>query len=77
MDEADVLGDRIAIMADGSLKCCGRLIRSNIPLYTEYYSLICLFFVIKAIEGINFYMQQLYRETLYVITSSSINPKRP
>lgn len=23
MDEADVLGDRIAIMADGSLKCCG------------------------------------------------------
>ncbi|KAF9597369.1 hypothetical protein IFM89_017715 [Coptis chinensis] len=24
MDEADVLGDRIAIMANGSLKCCGR-----------------------------------------------------
>lgn len=23
MDEADVLGDRIAIMADGELKCCG------------------------------------------------------
>ncbi len=22
-DEADVLGDRIAIMADGGLKCCG------------------------------------------------------
>lgn len=24
MDEAEVLGDRIAIMANGSLKCCGR-----------------------------------------------------
>lgn len=23
MDEADLLGDRIAIMADGELKCCG------------------------------------------------------
>jgi ATP-binding cassette subfamily A (ABC1) protein 3 len=23
MDEADVLGDRIAIMAEGALKCCG------------------------------------------------------
>uniref|UniRef100_A0A804HMU4 ABC transporter domain-containing protein n=1 Tax=Musa acuminata subsp. malaccensis TaxID=214687 RepID=A0A804HMU4_MUSAM len=24
MDEADVLGDRIAIMANGRLRCCGR-----------------------------------------------------
>lgn len=24
MDEADVLGDRIAIMSNGSLRCCGR-----------------------------------------------------
>lgn len=23
MDEADLLGDRIAIMADGQIKCCG------------------------------------------------------
>jgi hypothetical protein len=23
MDEADLLGDRIAIMADGEVKCCG------------------------------------------------------
>lgn len=23
MDEADLLGDRIAIMADGKLQCCG------------------------------------------------------
>jgi ATP-binding cassette subfamily A (ABC1) protein 3 len=23
MDEADLLGDRIAIMADGQLQCCG------------------------------------------------------
>jgi ABC-type multidrug transport system ATPase subunit len=23
MDEADLLGDRIAIMADGAVKCCG------------------------------------------------------
>lgn len=26
MDEADALGDRIAIMANGSLKCCGRFV---------------------------------------------------
>ncbi|CAK7342614.1 unnamed protein product [Dovyalis caffra] len=29
MDEADELGDRIAIMANGSLKCCGRSILVN------------------------------------------------
>lgn len=29
MDEADVLGDRIAIMANGSLKCCGRFLLFN------------------------------------------------
>ena len=29
MDEADVLGDRIAIMASGSLKCCGRFLLFN------------------------------------------------
>jgi ATP-binding cassette subfamily A (ABC1) protein 3 len=23
MDEADILGDRIAIMAEGELQCCG------------------------------------------------------
>jgi ABC-type multidrug transport system ATPase subunit len=23
MDEADILGDRIAIMAEGKVKCCG------------------------------------------------------
>ena len=23
MDEADILGDRIAIISDGQLKCCG------------------------------------------------------
>ena len=23
MDEADILGDRIAIMAEGKLRCCG------------------------------------------------------
>lgn len=28
MDEADELGDRIAIMANGSLKCCGRYLCS-------------------------------------------------
>nr|XP_009772921.1 PREDICTED: ABC transporter A family member 1-like [Nicotiana sylvestris] len=32
MDEADVLGDRIAIMANGSLKCCG----SSIFLKHQY-----------------------------------------
>lgn len=38
MEEADVLGDRIAIMADGHLQCCGRLINSlcmGIPIYSS------------------------------------------
>lgn len=36
MDEADELGDRIAIMANGSLKCCGRLIPFSFSL--KYYA---------------------------------------
>ena len=39
MDEADVLGDRIAIMSKGSLKCCG----SPLFLKSKYgsgYSLV-------------------------------------
>lgn len=41
MDEADVLGDRIAIMADGELKCCGT------PFFLKKrfgtgYNLICV-----------------------------------
>lgn len=35
MDEADVLGDRIAIMANGSLKCCGRCF--SLRLRTSVY----------------------------------------
>lgn len=35
MDEADELGDRIAIMANGSLKCCGRF------LYLRYHPSLC------------------------------------
>ena len=47
MDEADLLGDRIAIMADGIVKCCGSSLflknkygKNNIkiiinPLYTN------------------------------------------
>jgi len=31
MEEADVLGDRIAIMADGKVKCCGS------PLFLKKY----------------------------------------
>lgn len=41
MDEADVLGDRIAIMADGELKCCG----SSFFLKKRFgsgYHLICV-----------------------------------
>lgn len=32
MDEADLLGDRVAIMADGALRCCG----SSIFLKNHY-----------------------------------------
>ena len=32
MDEADLLGDRIAIMADGKIKCCG----SSMFLKSQY-----------------------------------------
>jgi len=31
MEEADILGDRIAIMAAGQIKCCGT------PLYLKKY----------------------------------------
>ena len=36
MDEADLLGDRIAIMADGIVKCCG----SSLFLKNKYGTLI-------------------------------------
>jgi ATP-binding cassette, subfamily A (ABC1), member 3 len=36
MDEADELGDRIATMANGSLKCCGRLIPFSYFCYILY-----------------------------------------
>jgi len=38
MDEADLLGDRIAIMADGQLQCCG----SSMFLKNIYGALIYL-----------------------------------
>jgi ATP-binding cassette subfamily A (ABC1) protein 3 len=31
MEEADILGDRIAMMAEGQIKCCGT------PLYLKKY----------------------------------------
>lgn len=33
MDEADALGDRIAIMANGSLKCCGRFVLFSFSIF--------------------------------------------
>lgn len=39
MDEADVLGDRIAIMANGSLKCCGRFPSPLLVLFFYIYTL--------------------------------------
>ena len=36
MDEADLLGDRIAIMADGQLQCCG----SSLFLKNKYGLLV-------------------------------------
>lgn len=41
MDEADVLGDRIAIMADGELKCCGSSFFLKKRFGTGYH-LICV-----------------------------------
>lgn len=35
MDEADILGDRIAIMANGHLRCCGRS-QKNPILYDSF-----------------------------------------
>lgn len=35
MDEADLLGDRIAIMGDGKLQCCG----SSLFLKVRFYAL--------------------------------------
>ena len=52
-DEADLLGDRIAIMADGQLRCCGSslflksrldasfLITCNVTV--KYYHQCCIF----------------------------------
>ena len=42
MDEADYLGDRIAIMAEGVVKCCG----SSLFLKTKYgmAKLSCLYY---------------------------------
>ncbi len=42
MDEADVLGDRIAIMAAGEIQCCGSsLFLKNAFGKTEHKLLIC------------------------------------
>lgn len=54
MDEADLLGDRIAIMAEGQLRCCGsslflkrlyggRLYNSSLSFTNELLKLICCF----------------------------------
>lgn len=43
MDEADVLGDRIAILADGHLRCCGRCMISQITNFTFFPLLLQLF----------------------------------
>lgn len=49
MDEADVLGDRIAIMADGVVKCCGtslflkKLYGKHVAKIDGFQNLISLF----------------------------------
>lgn len=37
MDEADLLGDRIAIIAQGQLKCCGSSLFLKQKLGSGYY----------------------------------------
>ncbi|KAH8303634.1 hypothetical protein KR018_009186, partial [Drosophila ironensis] len=41
MDEADVLGDRIAILSDGQLQCCGTSFQLK-KLYGPGYQLVCI-----------------------------------
>ena len=59
MDEADELGDRIAIMANGSLRCCGRYILLPIKFFYDILFLFLLFFwfldiVASVIRGLHF-----------------------
>lgn len=42
MDEADILGDRIAIMANGHLRCCGR--SQKIQSYTIHFQYLILIY---------------------------------
>ncbi|CAN0520838.1 unnamed protein product, partial [Ectocarpus sp. 8 AP-2014] len=46
MDEADLLGDRVAIMADGALRCCG----SSIFL-KNYYGVGYNLTIVREIQG--------------------------
>ncbi len=39
MDEADILGDRIAIISNGTLKCCGSSLYLK-NMYGEGYHLV-------------------------------------
>eukprot|EP01052_Picozoa_sp_SAG31_P049705 SAG31_NODE_11010_length_1074_cov_1.262564_1_plen_103_part_10 len=41
MDEADLLGDRIAIMAEGELQCCGSSLFLKNHYGTGYHMTIC------------------------------------
>lgn len=46
MDEADLLGDRIAIMAEGVVKCCG----TSLFLKKAFGKCIFIFFILTLID---------------------------
>lgn len=75
MDEADELGDRIAIMANGSLRCCGRYILLPINFF---YDILFFFFFVpwhssehdKRIALFIFYQNLIFLEANKVKTRS-------
>lgn len=66
MDEADVLGDRIAIMADGEIKCCGsslflkKLYGTLAVLSVSFLSYILYDDIIDVYIVITFHNKRLY-----------------
>lgn len=62
MDEAEELGDRIGIMANGSLKCCGRL---SVFKYSGffYYLILCSGFLFQSRKNDAFVGGRLITQT--------------
>jgi len=71
MDEADLLGDRIAIMGDGKLRCCG----TSLFLKSRFgvgYNLTCVKKMRRAQENAHFAKSPLSEEKQEISESSTI-----